>query len=244
LAKACDGNFFGAQRPLGHDGSMISVVVPTFNSERLLPRCFDSLIAAAVRGVVREVIVSDAGSSDGTLSIADAAGARILHSRGNRGIQLSDGAGAAKGDWLLFLHPQTALEPGWEVEVQSFIDQGVLERPRAAVFRFALEDFSGEARRAEAKTALRTWLFALPYGDQGLLIPKRLYQSLRGYRALVDMEDADIVRRIGRRRLVQLRSRAVNVERPHSGAWRGVALTVLHTLRVPSRLLANLQIRP
>src|ERR1700677_3885750 len=127
---------------MGHDGPMISVVVPTLNSERLLPRCFDSLIGAAVRGVVREVIVSDAGSSDNTLSIADAAGARILHSRGNRGIQLSEGAGVAKADWLLFLHPQTALEPSWEVEAQSFIDQAVIERPRAAVFRFALEDFS------------------------------------------------------------------------------------------------------
>ena len=52
---------------------MISVVIPTSNSERLLPRCFDGLIPAAVRGVVREVIVSDAGSDDATLAIVDAA---------------------------------------------------------------------------------------------------------------------------------------------------------------------------
>jgi len=219
---------------------MISVIIPTANSERLLPRCFDSLIAAAVCGVVREVIVSDAGSNDGTLTIADAAGAHIVHSRRNRGIQLGDGARTAKSDWLLFLHPQTALETGWEVEAESFIGQAVMERPLAAAFRFALEDFGGEARRAEAKAALRTSLFALPYGDQGLMIPKRLYQKLGGYRALTDMEDADLVRRIGRRRLVHLRSRAINVARPHSSALRGLALTVLHTLRVPSRLLANL----
>jgi glycosyltransferase involved in cell wall biosynthesis len=219
---------------------MISVVVPTSNSERLLPRCFDSLIPAAVRGVVREVIVTDAGSSDGTLAIADAAGAHVVRSRNNRGSQLAAGAAAAKSDWLLFLHPETALEPGWEVEAESFIGQAMMERPRAAVFRFALEDFGGEARRAEAKAALRTALFALPYGDQGLLIPRRLYQKLGGYRALADMEDADLVRRIGRRRLVSLRARAINVARPHKGALRGLALTVLHTLRVPSRLLANL----
>ena len=219
---------------------MISVIVPTANSERLLPRCFDSLIAAAVRGVVREVIVSDAGSTDGTLLIADGAGAHIIHSRNNRGTQMAEAVAGAKSDWLLFLHPQTALEPGWEVEAESFIGQAVMERPRAAVFRFALEDFGGEARRAEAKAALRTALFALPYGDQGLLIPKRLYQKLGGYRALSDMEDADLVRRIGRRRLVSLRARAVNVARPHKSALRGLALTLLHTLRVPSRLLANL----
>jgi glycosyltransferase involved in cell wall biosynthesis len=219
---------------------MISVIVPTENSERLLPRCFDSLIAGAVRGVVREVIVSDAGSADGSLAIADAAGAHVVHSRKNRGVQMADGAAIAKSDWLLFLHPETALEAGWEMEAESFISQAMMERPRAAVFHFALEDFGGEARRAEAKAALRTALFALPYGDQGLLIPKRLYQKLGGYRALADVEDADLVRRIGRRRLVSLRARAVNVARPHKGAWRGLALTLLHALRVPSRVLARL----
>jgi glycosyltransferase involved in cell wall biosynthesis len=219
---------------------MISVVIPTDNSERLLPRCFDSLITAAVCGVVREVIVSDAGSSDGTLTVADAAGAHIVRSRKGRGAQLIDGVANAKSDWLLFLHPETALEPGWEVEAESFISQAVMERPRAAAFRFALEDFGGDARRAEAKASLRTSLFALPYGDQGLLIPKRLYQKIGGYRALRDMEDADLVRRIGRRRLVSLRSRAVNIARPQKGMLRGAALTLLHALRVPSRLLVNL----
>ena len=219
---------------------MISVVVPTNNSERLLPRCFDSLIAGAVRGVVREVIVSDAVSTDGTLVIVDAAGAHVVQARNNRSEQLTKAAAVAKSDWLLFLHPETALEAGWEVEAESFISQAVMERPRAAVFRFALEDFGGEARRAEVKANLRSALFALPYGDQGLLIPKRLYQKLGGYRALADMEDADLVRRIGRRRLVILRSRAINIARPQKGVLRGLALALLHTLRVPSRLLTNL----
>jgi glycosyltransferase involved in cell wall biosynthesis len=219
---------------------MISVVIPTVNSERLLPRCFDSLIPAAVRGVVREVIVSDAGSTDSTLAIADGAGAHIVHARKGRGQQLAEGAAIARSDWLLFLHPETALEPGWEVEVESFMDQAVMERPRAAVFRFALEDFGGEARRAEAMTALRAGLFALPYGDQGLLIPKRLYQKTGGYRALADMEDADMVRRIGRRRLVSLRARAVNIARPPKSALKGLALALLHALRVPSGVLAKL----
>ena len=218
---------------------MISVVIPTVNSERLLPRCFDSLIQAAVRGVVREVIFSDAGSTDSTLAIADGAGAHIVHARKGRGQQLAEGVAIARSDWLLFLHPQTALEPGWEVEAESFMDQAVMERPRAAVFRFALEDFGGEARRAEAMAGLRTAMFALPYGDQGLLIPKRLYQKTGGYRALADMEDADMVRRIGRRRLVSLRARAVNIARPPKGALRGAALALLHALRVPSGVLAK-----
>jgi len=219
---------------------MISVIVPTLNDERLLPRCFDSLIAGAVRGVVREVVVADAGSSDATLAIADAVGAHIVHAQNGRAAQYIAGVAAAKSDWLLFLHPQTALEQGWDTEVESFIDQAQLERPRAAVFRFALEDFGGEARRAEAKAALRSVLLALPYGDQGLLVPRRLYQQVGGFRALSRMEDADIVRRIGRRRLIRLRARAVNVARPSKGALRGLALSLLHAIRVPSTVLAKL----
>jgi glycosyltransferase involved in cell wall biosynthesis len=219
---------------------MISVVIPTLNAERQLPRCFDSLITAAVRGVVREVIVADGGSGDGTLAIADAAGARIVRAGRSRGAQLAAGAEAARGDWLLFLQPETALEPGWEVEVESFLHQAMPERPRAAAFRFALEDFGSPARRAEAKAAFRSRLLALPYGDQGLLVPRRLYKKVGGYRDLVQLEDADIVRRIGRRRLVLLRSRAVNGARTHQGWLKPMALSLLHLLRVPSSMMAKL----
>ena len=95
------------------------------------------------------------------------------------------------------------------------------------------------ARRAYAKAHLRTALLGLPYGDQGLLLPKRLYQKVGGYRA-IGMEDADIVRRIGHRRWSSRRARAVNVARPPRGALRGMALTMLHALRVPSRVVAKL----
>jgi glycosyltransferase involved in cell wall biosynthesis len=226
--------------PLLYSRVMISVVIPTLNAERKLPRCFDSLITAAVRGVVREVIVADGGSSDDTLIIADAAGAHIEHAAKSRSERLAAGAAAARSDWLLFLHPETALEPGWENEVESFLALAMPERPRAAVFRFALEDFGGEARRAEAKARMRDLLLGLPYGDQGLLIPKRLYVKLGGYRALSRMEDADLVRRIGRRRLVRLRARAVNLPRPHQGVLRGALLSLLHALRVPIRVVARL----
>jgi glycosyltransferase involved in cell wall biosynthesis len=219
---------------------MISVVIPALNAGRLLPRCFDSLIAAAVRGVVREVIVADGGSSDATPVIADAAGARIAQGGRSRSAQLVAGMALARSDWFLFLHPETALEPGWDSEAESFLHQARPGRPAAAVFKFAREEFGSSARRAEARAALRAAVFGLAYGDQGLLIPRRLYQKIGGYRALPAMEDIDIVRRIGRRRLVRLRSRAINPARPHDRAIRGLALTMMHALRLPSGVLARL----
>jgi glycosyltransferase involved in cell wall biosynthesis len=219
---------------------MISVVIPTHNAERQLPRCFDSLIIAAVRGVVREVIVADGGSTDGTLMVADAAGAHIVPAGRSRASQLQAGAEAARSDWLLFLHPETALEPGWEVELESFLLQATPERPQAAIFRFALDEFGASARRAETFTALRNWLLALPYGDQGLLMPRRLYKKLGGYRQLERLEDAEMIRRIGRRRLVTLRARAVNSSRARQGWLKPFALSLLHALRVPASVLAKL----
>ncbi len=192
---------------------MITVVVPTLNAEASLPRCFDSLIAATVRGVVREVIVADGGSSDDTLIIADAAGARIKKGGRSRASQLNTGGQVARQDWILFLHPETALDPGWEVEAEAFILRSTLERPRAAAFQYGVDEFEDGARRGEALAALRCWLFKLPYGNQGLLIPKRFYKQLGGYRE-VRREDTDMVRRIGARRLLMLRSRAVNKAAP------------------------------
>lgn len=192
---------------------MISVVVPTLNAQISLPRCFDCLILATVHGVVREVIVADGGSHDDTLTIADAAGARIKKAGRSRASQLIAGAAIARHDWLLFLHPETALDPGWEGEAEGFINHTSIERPRAAAFRFGLDDFDGGARTGEALASLRCALFKRPHGNQGLLIPKRLYKQLGGFRE-VKREDVDLVRRIGPRRLVMLRSRAVNKRVP------------------------------
>lgn len=190
---------------------MITVVIPTLDAERGLPATLAALVGAAVDGLVREVIVADGGSRDATQQIAEEMGATVIQAPAGRGAQLAAGARHARMPWLLFLHGDTALEYGWEREASDFmrrVDQGP-DRLQAACFRFSLDDVGLAPRVLEGVVQLRSTLMSLPYGDQGLLIPRRLYDEVGGFRELPIMEDVDIVGRIGRRRLATLRSRAL-----------------------------------
>lgn len=190
---------------------MISVVIPTLNAERTLPEALSALVPAAVDGVVREVVIVDGGSSDHTRKVADFSGAEFFVSKPGRGQQLAHGARAAKGGWLLFLHADTVLEEDWHREAASFIqavESGDIE-PSAAAFRFRLDDKGLRPRLLEAVVRARCSLLRLPYGDQGLLISRKLYLEVGGFRDLPIMEDVDLVRRIGRRRTTLLTADAV-----------------------------------
>jgi len=125
-----------------------------------------------------------------------------------RGRQLKDGAEAASGDWLLFLHADTVLPKDWGIEVCAFVaKEGV--RQHAGYFTFALDDDDRAAKRLEKIVSWRCRLLGLPYGDQGLLISRDLYNEIGGFSEIPLMEDVDIVRRIGKHRLRQLSSCAV-----------------------------------
>lgn len=227
---------------------MISVVIPTLDAEGGLAACLTALVPATVEGLVREVIVVDGGSTDRTHQIVDQAGAALVRSGAGRGRQMALGAGQARMPWLLFLHADTVLEPGWEREVATLIervDSGRRE-PTAAAFRFALDDLGFKPRLIETGVAVRCTLLRLPYGDQGLLIPRRLYQQIGGFRPMAVMEDVDLVRRIGRGRTLILRSRAVTsaVRYRRDGyarrSLRNLSCLLLFYLRVPTDWIARL----
>jgi rSAM/selenodomain-associated transferase 2 len=227
---------------------MISVVIPTLNAEAGLAATLTALVPAAMEGLVREVIVVDGGSSDRSLRIAEQAGTEIVRTSPGRGSQLALGAKQARFPWLLFLHADTVLEPGWEREASAFMErvEGGSRSEAAAAFRFALDDLGIKPRLIETGVSLRCAVCRLPYGDQGLLIPRRLYDRIGGYKPMPLMEDVDLVRGLKRDQVVILRSRAVTsaVRYRRDGymrrSFRNLACLTLYYSRVPTRVLARL----
>ena len=204
---------------------MLSAVIPTLNAAETLPQTLSALVPGAVEGVLADVVVSDGGSADATLAVADAAGCEIVRGERGRGGQLARGAAMARQPWLLFLHADTVLSEGWWREAAAFMER--VDRAggdAAAVFTFALDHPSWKARVLEQAVAARVAALALPYGDQGLLVPRRLYEEVGGYASMPLMEDVDLVRRIGRKRLHVLRARALtSAVRYERGFLRRVA---------------------
>ena len=182
----------------------LSIVIPTLNAAAHLDRCL-----AAIRHTDApfEVVVVDGGSQDTTRDIAAAGGARVIASEPGRGRQLAAGATDTTGAWLLFLHADTVLQPVWVNEVQTFMSDP-RHADHAGYFTFALDDDAAWARRLERIVTWRSLVFALPYGDQGLLIRRDHYNRIGGFRSLPIMEDVDLLQRIARGALVALNSKA------------------------------------
>jgi rSAM/selenodomain-associated transferase 2 len=206
---------------------MISVVIPTLNAAAHLPRALAPLVQGMADGLIKQVIVADGGSSDDTIAIAEAAGCDVVTSAPGRAKQLRAGAAASKANWLLFLHPDTELQPGWVAEARRFMSVQQA-RKRAAVFRLAFDDDAPEMRRILFWARLRARVMKLPCGAQGLLISRLLYDAVGGYPDRPRMEDVEMARRIGPKRLVLLRTEAVSsadkYRRDGAGPWRNLSL--------------------
>ncbi|WP_299149099.1 TIGR04283 family arsenosugar biosynthesis glycosyltransferase [uncultured Tateyamaria sp.] len=189
----------------------ISVIIPTLNAGQMLPACLHALMEGVEAGLIAELIVSDGGSSDETCALADAWGATVITGPASRGGQLRRGCGLAKGDWLLVVHADTVLAPGWTTAVATHLGAAT-----PAYFKLC---FDRGGRFVAAWANLRARVFQLPYGDQGLLIRRTLYAHVGGYPDIALMEDVALARRL-KGQLVALDGVAVtSAAKYHQQGW-------------------------
>lgn len=166
----------------------ISVIIPTLNAEACLGDCLAALMPGLEAGIIRELIVSDGGSDDATVAVAKAWGAEVVIGAPSRGGQLARGCARAKGAWLLVLHADTQLRPGWVGPAILHLDTR-----KAGWFRLAFANGGVAGRLVAGWANLRSHL-GLPYGDQGLLLPRAVYAEAGGYPDQPLMEDVALAR--------------------------------------------------
>jgi len=221
----------------------LTIVIPAYNAEAVLPLCLSSLLPGLETSLIREVILVDGGSADQTIRIAEGAGATVLRSPvKQRAAQLRLGFDHARGKWLLFLHADTALSRDWAERVQAHL----ATRPdQAAAFTLAYRSDAPMAKVVARRANWRARVLALPYGDQGLLISRDLYVHVGGYADIPFMEDVHLVRRLGKKRLTLLsaeaRTDAAKYERDgwRKRSWQNALLITRYLLGAPPEKLAK-----
>ncbi|MFN9008243.1 MAG: TIGR04283 family arsenosugar biosynthesis glycosyltransferase [Hyphomonadaceae bacterium] len=209
----------------------LSIVIPTLNAMPRLADCLAALVAGLGVGLIRDVVVVDAGSDDQSPELALDMGCQVIqvgHSGRGRGQQLAVGAKAAKGDWLLFLHGDSLPLEGWIAACKVHI---ATAPHQAAYFQLGFDDQEPSALRIAFWANWRARFFGLPYGDQGLLISRALYEAVGGFQPIALMEDVDLVRKLGKSRLCLLPAVVeTSAERYRRGGWWYVPLRNLTLL--------------
>jgi rSAM/selenodomain-associated transferase 2/rSAM/selenodomain-associated transferase 1 len=168
----------------------LSIIVPTLNEERTIEQ---TLLPHVGRSDI-EVIIADGGSTDETVNVARQLGAIVVPVRAGRGRQMNAGAALASGDILLFLHADTKLPANIQSTVRSLLNPGVA----AGAFRLRIDDSRTALRWIEWGANLRSRFLQLPYGDQGLFVPAKVFHQVGGFPDWPLMEDYELCRRLRR----------------------------------------------
>ncbi len=171
----------------------VSVIIPTWNEEA----CLGETLRRLREHRPAEVLVADGGSTDATCQVARAADRLVEGARG-RAAQMNRAAAQARGDVLLFLHADCALEPGALAAAEAAL-RG--RRVVAGCFRMTVTASAPVYRLIDACATARVRLTGLVYGDQGLFVRREVFERVGGFPVVRLMEDVALsraLRRLGR----------------------------------------------
>jgi rSAM/selenodomain-associated transferase 2 len=169
----------------------IAVVVPTLNEEAFLPRLLASL--AAQSESFDEIAVADGGSTDRTIEIAEAAGAKVVRCERGRGLQIAAGIQATTAEVILVLHADSQASPQTSTALRRWFAENPKSPGGSLGHRF---DGGGWLLRwvewADERRARR----GISYGDQGQFFRRDILPRIGGFPAIPLMEDLELSRRM------------------------------------------------
>lgn len=168
-------------------GVKYSIIIPTLNEEAFVSKALESAISTIPNS---EIIIVDGGSDDGTLDVCKRFNVRTINSPKGRGKQLNNGASAAKGDILIFLHADTSL-PDNAIEL---IDEFFIS-PQNNICRFLL-GFDFNHKILDLYTAFSKFDTVFTrFGDSAIITRKTLFNKLNGFKNIDTFEDVEFLKR-------------------------------------------------
>jgi rSAM/selenodomain-associated transferase 2 len=212
---------------------MIAVIIPTLNEAELLP---ETLNCVRANDAACEMLVVDGGSTDGTIKLAEAGGARVIQSpTRQRAVQMNLGAQQARSDIFLFLHADTWMGPTALRQIEKALNQpGVVGGGFARRFQGPSPVLRVTCRIGEYRSRLFGWFF----GDQGIFARRSAFERAGGFPEWPLFEDIDFCRRLARfGALTTLRPPVVSSSRRFD--VRGSVLTTISDVWLTMRYLCG-----
>lgn len=182
-------------------GVKYSVIIPTYNEELYL----ESVLTSLNKVGNCEVIISDGGSNDQTLDIAERHNIKIIRSTLGRGIQLNNGIKAANGEILCFLHADT-LPPdnAFDLLTEFF------EKSDNKICRFKLGfDIDHWLLNLYKHFSKYDSLFTR-FGDMLIAVKKDFYYEIGGFPNWKTFEDVEFLRKAAKKTKIKILDAEVN----------------------------------
>ena len=217
----------------------VSIIVPTLNEAQGLTE----ILSQIQQLFPYELVVSDGGSRDGTLKIAEEFTEYVVKGSAGRALQMNAGARVANGDIFLFLHADSRIEPA---SYEKMLHSLGSSKKIGGAFSLCIDSDKWSLRLIARLANLRSKYFGMAYGDQAFFVKNSTFQQMNGFAEIPICEDIDFFKRL--RKLgpvILLKEKAFTSPRRwmQEGIWfttlRNILIATLFELGFPPRILTK-----
>jgi rSAM/selenodomain-associated transferase 2 len=221
------------------------VIIPVYKEESRIRRTIAALLELKKKDDdCTEIIVVDGEDAGSTINCIEAPGIIKLIARKGRAFQMNKGAEIARGDILLFLHADSRLPENGFSRIKETIAPGTYV---AGAFNYSTQSLNFFMKHIYWTSYLRSRIFRIAYGDQGIFIRKDYFRKLGGYPEIPLLEDVELFKRIkknkDRIRILEAKVKSSTRRYDEEGqvfVWfRNNMIRILHFLGVSPEKLAK-----